>query len=60
MILELYCRKAGRKREWKIGKLDMATWTEGEERERRRARNESKKGKRLRAWGGGASRSFYS
>jgi hypothetical protein len=49
MILELYCRKAGRKREGKRGKMDMATWREWEERERRRARDESKKGESLRA-----------
>jgi hypothetical protein len=43
MVLELYCRKAGRKREGrKREKLAMATWREwgrGKERARRRARH---------------------
>ena len=49
MVLELYCRKAGRKREGKRGKMDMATWREGEERNKRRARDENKKDESLRA-----------
>jgi hypothetical protein len=42
-VLEIYCRKAGGKREGrKREKLAMVTWRG--ERERRRAREESKKG----------------
>ena len=49
MVLELYCRKAGRKREGrKKERPAMATWREGgRERERRRARDDSKKGESL-------------
>jgi hypothetical protein len=47
MVLELYCRKAGRKREYRKKKERpaMATWRRGggEGRERRKARDESKK-----------------
>jgi hypothetical protein len=45
MVLELYCRKAGRKREGRE-RPAMATWIDGGkgERERRRAREKSKKG----------------
>ena len=47
MVLELYCRKAGRKREGKRERPAMATWREGEGRQRRRARDDSKKGESL-------------
>jgi hypothetical protein len=52
MVLELYCRKAGAKREgrkrpWPYGKT-------GEGREGRRARDESKKGESLKREQGGA------
>jgi hypothetical protein len=51
MVLEIYCRKEGRNRE-KVQreKPAMATWREGKGRERRRAREESKKGESCRAW----------
>jgi hypothetical protein len=51
MALELYCRKAGRKREGKRERPAMATWREGEGRERRRARDDSKKGESLKEQG---------
>jgi hypothetical protein len=35
MVLEIYCRKAGRKREGKRERPAMAMWRELEERERR-------------------------
>jgi hypothetical protein len=48
MVLELYCRKAGRKREGrKRERLAMAMWKGEEGREKRRARDESKKGEGL-------------
>jgi hypothetical protein len=50
MVLELYCRKSERKREGRKKErgLAMVTWREGErERDRRRARDESKKGESL-------------
>jgi hypothetical protein len=52
MVLELYCRKAERKREGRKKErgwlaLPIAMWREGEGREKRRARDESKKGESL-------------
>jgi hypothetical protein len=44
MILELYCRKAGRKREGRERGQPWPCGEGGRERERRRAREESKKG----------------
>jgi hypothetical protein len=47
MVLELYCREAGRKRE---GRKRGQPWPRGERwegRERRRVRDESKKGESL-------------
>ena len=49
MVLELYCRKAGRKREGRKRERGQP-WPRGERgegRERRRARDESKKGESL-------------
>jgi hypothetical protein len=49
MVLELYCRKAGKKREGKMRERGQS-WPHGERgggREIRRARDESKKGESL-------------
>jgi hypothetical protein len=52
MVLELYCRKAARKREGRKRETSHGMWREGEGRERRRARDESKKGESIRKGGG--------
>jgi hypothetical protein len=52
MLLELYCRKAGRKREGRKRERSRP-WPRrerGEERERRRAREESKKDESLKTY----------
>ena len=59
MVLELYCRKAGRKRKGKRERPAMERWGKGE-RERGRARDESKKGESLKRVRRGPSSSFYS
>jgi hypothetical protein len=51
MVLELYCRKVGKKREGR-NKESGQPWPCGDRglgRERRRARDESKKGKSLKS-----------
>ena len=51
MALELYCRKAGRKREGKRERPAMATWREGDPTQRRSPRADSKKGESLKEQG---------
>ena len=60
VVLELYCRKAGRKREGrKRERLAMAMLGGGEgKRERRREREESKKGESLKRERRGQAASF--
>jgi hypothetical protein len=49
MVLELYCRKAGGKREGKRERLAMAKKREGgKERERRKAREQERERERVR------------
>jgi hypothetical protein len=49
MVLELYCRKAERKREGKKRETSYGHVESGERRRRRRARDENKRGESLRA-----------
>jgi hypothetical protein len=52
MVLEFYCRKAARREKVERGRPAMVCGERGEGRERRRARDETKKGKSIRERGG--------